>query len=69
MKEKFGDRLRELRQKSGLSTRRLADKLDISNACVCMWETGNRYPKADSIIVLADIFGVTTDYLLGRTEE
>lgn len=58
----------ELRYKAGLTQDELAQKLGISKGSVAMWETNKRTPSTETLIRLADLFGVTTDYLLGRSE-
>lgn len=58
----------ELRYKAGFTQDELAQKLGISKGSVAMWETNKRTPSTETLIRLADLFGVTTDYLLGRTE-
>ncbi len=63
--EKFIERLKELRQEKGLSQAQLAKATGISTGAIGFWETGERVPNAQSVIVLAKFFGVTTDYLLG----
>lgn len=67
---KFSERLKELRQEKGLSQQQLAINLKgkISRTAIAQWELGTRIIKSDSLIILADFFGVTTDYLLGRTD-
>lgn len=50
-----------------MSQRQLADELDLSNATISRLINGkSRYPDVETLIKLADFFGVTTDYLLGR---
>ena len=44
----------------------LAQKLNVSKQAVSNWENGNIQPSRDMLIRLADLFSVTTDYLLGR---
>ncbi len=63
--EKFIERLKELRQEKGLSQAQLAKATGISTGAIGFWETGERVPNAQAVIVLAKFFGVTTDYLLG----
>lgn len=58
----------ELRYKAGLTQDELAQKLGISKGSVAMWETNKRTPSTGILVRLADLFGVTTDYLLGRSE-
>lgn len=44
----------------------LAKKLGVSKQAVSNWENGNIQPSIDMLIRIADLFSVTTDYLLGR---
>lgn len=64
----FKDRLKELRYKKELSQRELASILNMSPSTIAMYETGQREPDAETLSKIADFFGVTIDYLLGRTE-
>ncbi len=59
----------DLRYQAGLTQDALAKKLDISKGSVAMWETNKRMPSTSTLVRLADLFGVTTDYLLGRNDE
>lgn len=61
----FGDRLKELRQKKKLSQDELARMMNLSRTTITMWETNKREPDFESVKMLAEIFNVTTDYLLG----
>ncbi len=63
--EKFTERLKELRQEKGLSQIQLAKETGISKSAIGFWETGERVPNAQAVVVLAKYFGVTSDYLLG----
>lgn len=65
----IGKRLKQLRESSQLSRKELADKLDVSHWAIAKYETDERYPDHDTITRLSVIFGVTTDYLLGRTDD
>ncbi|WP_283598257.1 helix-turn-helix domain-containing protein [Ligilactobacillus saerimneri] len=62
----LGFRIKELRKGKGLRQAELADLLHVSQQTVGAWEIGRRSPSTDTINTLADYFGVTTDYLLGR---
>lgn len=44
----------------------VADYLDTRRNVISQWETGQREPSYDHLILLADFYGVTTDWLLGR---
>lgn len=68
MENKFGDRLRYLRKKQGLSQDRLSMKVGVSATMISYYEIGKARPSSDALEWLADFFGVTTDYLLGRTD-
>jgi len=65
---RFPTRLRELREKSNISQKMLADKFGISKSTLGLWETGDTLPDAKMVSELADFFGVSSDYLLCRTE-
>lgn len=64
-KNKFAERLKELRKDKNLSQLSLAKELNISDACINRWEKGIRIPNIDSIIILCDYFGCTADFLIG----
>ena len=57
----LSERIHELRMRQGYTQVSLAKKLGVSN-----WENGNIQPSIDMLIRIADLFSVTTDYLLGR---
>ncbi len=59
-------RIRELREANGLQQKELAIDLRVSQPTVSDWESGRKVPSAKSTQKLADYFGVTMDYLLGR---
>lgn len=60
----FGERLQALRQRAGMSQDALAERLGVSRQAVSRWERDETMPETDKVIALADLFGVTTDYLL-----
>lgn len=64
----FRIRLKELREKAGYSQYSFADKFNVSQSAIASWEAGTREPKFDTMQKLADFFGVSVDYLLGREE-
>lgn len=59
-------RLKELRTRDGLSIERVARQLEVSSMTIRNWENGETEPSASQIKALADLFGVSTDYLLDR---
>ncbi len=60
----LADKIIQLRKQFGWSQENLADALDISRQSVSKWESGNSIPDLNKILKMAEIFGVTTDYLL-----
>ena len=64
----FQIRLKELREKSGMSQAALAKELGVVQSTVGMWESGKNKPENAKLEALANIFQVSTDYLLGRTD-
>ena len=65
----FALRLKELREKRGLSQKAFATKLGVSQSTVGMWESKKREPNFKTAETIASFFNVTTDYLLARTDE
>jgi transcriptional regulator with XRE-family HTH domain len=68
-RKKFRERLRKWRIKRGLTQEELARKADVPTISVSHFETGHRFPNAESLRRLADALGVSTDYLLGRVKK
>ena len=66
---KFPNRLKELREKRELLSKDLAKIMCVEPAAITNWEKGTRFPKGDSLIKIADYFGCSIDYLLGRTDD
>lgn len=62
-------RIAALRDEKHMSQAELAKNLNISASTVGMWETGKRMPSPDLIKSLAKLFDVSSDYLLGITDE
>jgi transcriptional regulator with XRE-family HTH domain len=60
----LGARIAGLRREAGFSQAELADRLGISASAVGMYEQGRREPAVDMLVAMAEVFGVTTDYLL-----
>lgn len=60
----IGNSIAKFRKKCGLSQFELAEKLQISNKTVSRWESGLGYPEVTQFPKLAEIFGVTVDYLM-----
>lgn len=64
----FGDRLKLLRENSGLTQQQLADNTNISRSSIAQYETNRKMPDPVGFKVLSDFFGVTLDYLLGFSD-
>ena len=60
----FGKMICMLRNKSGLTQKDLSEKLNISDKAVSKWETGLAFPDITHLPILAELFGVSTDYML-----
>ncbi len=67
-KEIFSERLIKLREEKGLMRQKAADELGISRASLEYYEKGKRVPDIETLYNIAKHFGVSTDYLLGRTD-
>ena len=65
---KFGVRLKHLREERKLLSKDFAKIMNVEPATITNWEKGNRFPKDSMLIKIADYFDCSTDYLLGRTE-
>ena len=59
-------RINELREQRGVTQRQVADALGCSPVTFLRYESGEREPNITRLIQLADFFGVTIDYLVGR---
>ena len=65
---KLAERLKELRKERSLRQEQAAVALDISMSSYCLYEQGKREPTASVLCRMADYYDVTTDYLLGRSD-
>jgi HTH-type transcriptional regulator, competence development regulator len=65
----LGKRLKYLREKFNYSQKKVAESLGISNVQLSRYESGDRNPDPELIAAFADFYGVTTDYLHGRTDD
>ena len=61
----LGARIKELRKEFGLSQVDLASRLEVTKQTISNWENENIQPSSDMLVDLANVFNVTTDYLLG----
>ena len=66
--DKVGKILKKLRTERGLTQEDLANMLNIKRQTYSAWERGIANPDIETISFLADFYNVSTDYLLGKTE-
>ena len=62
------DRIKELREKNNYTQSSLAKKLNVTRSSVNAWEMGISMPSTALIVELSKLFRVSTDYLLGLSE-
>lgn len=68
-KKIFGERLREVRQERAISQMQLANALGLTQNSIGMMERGHRGTTIEKVVLLAEYFRVSTDYLLGITDD
>lgn len=66
---KFSDNLRLLRTKHRLSQKEIGDIVGVTSQAVSKWENDIAEPDNDSLLKLSNYFNVSTDYLLGKSNE
>ena len=64
----FKDRLKELREKAGLSQYELANKLFVSRSAVAKWENGSGIPSDINLDAICKYFNVDEEWLLDRKD-
>lgn len=64
---KTAERIKELREANGLTQAQMARKISVTRSTVNAWEMGTNKPSIDKLSDIADLFQVTTDYLIGRS--
>ena len=69
MNRPLNENIKLLRVQHHLSQVDVAKRLSVSKQCVSNWENDNVLPSIDMLGKLADLFGVSTDFLLGRSSE
>ena len=65
----FTERLRQLRQEKGLSRQFLSEKFQVAVSKIGHWETGRNEPSINELCQLSDLFNVSLDYLVGRSDK
>jgi transcriptional regulator with XRE-family HTH domain len=64
----LGERLKKLRNERKITQEELGKKVNVTKVSISGYENGNRNPDTETLQKLADFFEVSTDYLLGRTD-
>lgn len=65
----LGQRIKKLREDKDMSQVELGKLVNVGNTTISQWESGKRSPDIETVKKLANIFGVSSDYLLGRTND
>ena len=61
-------RLKELRNEKGYTLKHVADQLQTTVRSICRYESGEREPSIEMLIRLCNLYDVSADYLIGRTD-
>ena len=64
----LNEKLIELREDMGLTQEELGDKINVARSTISGYENGTSQPSYSVLLQLADVFGVSLDYLFGRTD-
>ena len=64
----FGEKLKKLRNESGLTQDELAERLYVTRTAISKWETNKGYPNIESLKAIASFFSITVDDLLSSDE-
>lgn len=62
-------KIKEARKLAGITQKELAKQIGVSAGTLSDYESGNHEPKSDVLCAIADICGVTIDFLVGREKE
>lgn len=62
------NRIRELREVRKMSQVRLSVELEVSQETISAYESGRHFPSYIKLVQLSELFGVSIDYLMGRSE-
>ena len=65
----FSERVKELRLKNHMTQVALGKILGVRQDAISTYENGKFYPEVRNLLILADYFGVSLDYLMGRTDD
>ena len=65
----IGEIISSLRKEKGMTQNELAQKMNVTDKAVSKWETGAAVPTTETLVQLADFFGVSLDFLLRDNAE
>ncbi|PGC22780.1 transcriptional regulator [Bacillus wiedmannii] len=65
----IGEKIKELRKNGKITQEQLGNAIGVSKMAISYFEKGKKSPGRESLEKIADYFNVTTDYLLGRSED
>lgn len=65
---KFKYRIRDLRRLKNMTMTEFGKAVGVAKTTVSNWETGRNFPSQDTLIKIANVFEITTDFLLGKDE-
>lgn len=68
MVDKFSTRLKELRMSKNLRQEQVANLIGVNKSAISTYENDIRQPSFEILVRLANLYRVSTDYLLGRTD-
>ena len=61
-------KIQQLRKKNGFSQEQLAEKLDVSRQAISKWENGTSFPDLEKLVLISELFQISTDYLVKDEE-
>lgn len=64
----FSERIKALRRERGMTQEALGKVIEVKPDSIYTYEKGKNYPEVRNLMILADYFGVSIDYLVGRTD-
>lgn len=68
MESKFGEKIKQLRKKKGWTQAQVADEIGVTKSVISFYKNKDRSPSPEVLIKFAELFQVSTDYLLGIEE-
>ena len=65
----FGEKLKEARKEAGLTQEQFAEKMSVSRSAIAKWESDKGLPDVNNLKMMAQLLGVSVDYLLAADEK